>query len=237
MKSPDQFLPAQGPPALSSGLWSTNYDTVRVYGAKFGSPRTPWQTEVGIFWTDFTPAQANQAYRKLALDQNLDTVDSARFFAMVEAAGADSCIGCWNAKYHSNFWRPVTAIRAGDPDGNAATAADASWEPLAVTPGHPEFPSAHGCYTSATSHVLAAFFGTDHIQSTYLSTTTGTTQTFARFSDVMREVAAARVYGGMHYPYSVQVGELLGQKVAQQIAAQLFRPVPNGKDSESESEW
>ncbi len=129
MTRPSQFLPASGPPSLDSQEWADDYNQVRILGAKIGSSRTPEQTEIGLFWTENPAVQTNRAYRALAAQQGLGTADSARMFAMVSAAAADSCIGCLNSKYRFNFWRPVTAIPAGDTDGNPATIADPAWEP------------------------------------------------------------------------------------------------------------
>ncbi len=224
MSSPSQFLPEEGPPALDSQEWADDYNRTKLYGAKTNSLRTPKQTEIGLFWTENPTIQTHRAYRALAVRQNLNTADSARFFAMVSAAQADALIGCWNAKYHFSFWRPVTAIRAGDTDGNPETVPDPAWEPLAVTPPHPEYPAAHGCNTEAATRTLAGFFGTDQVSISFDSTVTGTTHVFSRFSDVIKEVGAARIYGGMHYHHSVIQGELLGRKVAYQLLKNYFQP-------------
>ena len=235
MKSPSQFRPVQGPPALNSFAWVADYNTTKILGDINSTVRTPQQTEIGLFWGVENPqTQTNRAFRALATQQNLDTADAARYFAIVETAGADSSIACFDAKYFYHFWRPITAIRAGDTDGNPNTIQDANWTPLAVTPNHPEFPAAHGCYTKATTEALRRFFGTDNISITYTSTATGTTHTFAHFSDVMTEVAAARVYGGMHYPSSVLAGEKIGSKVARQLLSHFFRSVYDQDASASE---
>ena len=236
MSSPSQFLPEEGPPALDSREWADDYNRTKLYGAKTNSLRTPEQTEIGLFWTENPTIQTHRAYRALAIRQNLGTEDSARFFAMVSVAQADALIGCWNAKYHFNFWRPVTAIRAGDSDGNTGTAPDSSWESLAITPNHPEFPAAHGCNTEAATRTLAGFFGTDKVSISFDSTVTGTTHVFSRFSDVIKEVGEARIYGGMHYHNSVVQGELLGRKVAHQLLRNYFRPVEGGAERPEDNE-
>jgi hypothetical protein len=231
MKSPSQFRPVQGPPPLGSFAWAADYNTTKILGDINSAVRTPQQTEIGLFWGVENPqTQTNRAFRGLATQQNLDTAAAARYFAIVETAAADSSIACFDAKYFYHFWRPITAIHAGDTDGNANTIQDPNWTPLAVTPNHPEFPAAHGCYTKATTEALRGFFGTDNIPITFTSTATGTTHTFAHFSDVMTEVAAARVYGGMHYPSSVQAGENIGRKVARQLLSHFFRAVDENED-------
>ena len=235
MKSPSQFRPVQGPPPLGSFAWTADYNATKILGDINSTVRTPQQTEIGLFWGVENPAtQTNRAYRALAAQQNLDTTDATRYFAIVETAAADAFIACFDAKYFFHFWRPITAIRAGDTDGNPNTIQDSNWTPLAVTPNHPEFPAAHGCYTKATTEALRGFFATDNVSITFTSTATGTTHTFVRFSDVMTEVAAARVYGGMHYPSSVLAGEKIGRKVARQLLSHYFRRVDDPDTSLSE---
>jgi hypothetical protein len=220
--SPSQFLP-EGPTPLDSEKWVDDYNLTRLYGAKTGSLRTPQQTEIGLFWTEHTPTQYNRAFRGLALQQGLNTAESARLLAMVDIAGVDALVGCMNAKYHYMFWRPVTAIRAGG--GNPSTVADPTWEPSATTPNHPEYPSNHACVTSAIVRTLQGFFGTDTMNFTVDSLVTNTVHNFTRFSDVRREVAVARIYGGMHYHHSMMEGTKLGKKVANHMLAHFFRPL------------
>jgi len=133
---PGQFLPE--PPAdLSSQTWADDYNQVRTLGAKDSTVRTPEQTEIALFWTEHSTAQYGRMLRAKAVEFNLSLADSARLFAMTYAASADATIGCWNAKYHYSFWRPVTAIRNGGIDGNPDTIADPHWAPLTATPPHP----------------------------------------------------------------------------------------------------
>ena len=142
---------------------------------------------------------------------------------MANTAILDSQIACWDAKFHYNFWRPVTAIRAGDTDGNPGTAPDAGWIGLAITPPHPEYPAAHGCWTSATARIVEHFNGTNVVHFVLDSTVTGTTHVFETTDDLRAEIINARVYGGMHYRNSVEVGATIGEHVADWVAY-LFRP-------------
>jgi PAP2 superfamily len=146
----------------------------------------------------------------------------------------DSQIACWDAKYHYNFWRPVTAIRAGDTDGNAATAPDPEWIGLAITPAHPEYPAAHGCWTSATARILELFNGTDLVHFALDSAVTGTTRVFERTEDLRAEIINARVYGGMHFRNSVETGAVMGELVADWTAF-FFRPRLNDLEGDHES--
>ncbi|HXZ79639.1 MAG TPA: vanadium-dependent haloperoxidase [Terriglobales bacterium] len=230
LASPSQFLPSDGPPPLNSEEWAFNYNLTKIFGAKNSSVRTPRQTDIGLFWSDNTITQYSNSWRKLAAQQHLGTADTARLFAIVDLAVADSLIACFNAKYHFAFWRPVTAIRAGDTDGNLDTIADPNWEPLAPTPGHPEYPAAHGCYTAAAMDVLAHFFGTDRVEYSVDSAVTHNAHSFHSFQDVVAEVDLARIFGGMHYLHSVLDGNNIGRKVARHITRNYFLPAGHQVD-------
>ncbi len=218
MSSADQFLP-RGPLALSSKRWIADYNEVKTIGEHDSPIRTSQQTEIGLFWTDHVGAQYGRALRNLAVQQSLDTPATARMMAMAWTGEADALIGCFNAKYNFGFWRPVTAIPAGG--GNPSLEADPAWTPLSVTPPHPEYPSAHGCATSAISSVVANLFG-KHVNVTITSTVTNTTHTFSSTDDWINEVSNARVYAGIHYRHSVDDGRNLGRKVAKQLVKGFF---------------
>jgi hypothetical protein len=224
IESPSQFR-APGPPALGSEQWTADYNETKNYGALNNSLRTPEQTEIGLFYTEHTGAQYNRIFRQFALSQNLPVADNARLFAMLYLAGADSLIAGWDSKFYFHFWRPVTAIRAGDTDGNPLTVADTTWTPLAPTPGHPEYPAAHGCLTAAFAEALRAFYGTKKVKITLSSTVTNTTRTFENTDDLIKEIIDARVYGGMHYRTSVQHGAVIGKKVAKWMTKNYFQTV------------
>jgi hypothetical protein len=178
-----------------------------------------------MFWTDHTTAQYGRLLRSIAAQRHLGLAETARLFAVVYAAHADTIIGCYNAKYHFNFWRPVTAIQNGDLDSNADTFADPTWSSLAPTPPHPEYPSAHCCITGAVAGALKSFFGTPNLKISINSTVTNTVRTFNNVNDLEKEVESARILIGFHYHHSVVQGNLLGQKVAQYVTTNYFRPV------------
>jgi hypothetical protein len=143
---------------------------------------------------------------------------------MVSVVYADSIIACFDAKYHYAFWRPITAIRAGDTDGNDATAGDPMWSPLlAVTPNHPEYPSAHACITPAGGRVIARFMRTKQIDFTVPSLTGLGDRHFARVEDLQDEVGNARIWGGIHYRSSIEDGNVIGKLVAEQVLAHHFQ--------------
>jgi hypothetical protein len=163
--------------------------------------------------------------RAKAAALNLSRMETARLFAMVYAAEADGVIGCFNAKYHFSFWRPVTAIQNADIDGNPNTIADPNWQPLATTPSHPEYTAAHACLTGALANVLKAYFGTPNLQISVDSKVTGTVHNFKNIGELEKEVEYARIYAGFHYHHSLVQGFVLGHKVAQLVVGNYFQPV------------
>ena len=222
--SADQFLAdVPPPPSLTSATFTRDFNRTKDYGALDSSVRTPEQTEIGLFWTDNPAAQYSRALRALIASQSLDTASAARLGAMSFVALADAATACFNAKYHYAFWRPYTAIHDADSDGNPNTVADSNWVPLAVTPGHPEYPAAHGCVTAALMDTLTAYFDTEEMPYTVTSTVTGTTHSFNNFEDVVAEVDNARIYGGMHFHHSVKEGNRLGNRVADYMLRTQFR--------------
>jgi hypothetical protein len=225
LQRPGQFR-AYGPPDVTSAQYAVDFNRVRELGALNSTKRTPSQTEIGRFHTESPLTFWTRNLRAVAVESHLDTAHSARLFAMLYIASADAIIGCWDSKYHYNFWRPVTAIPAADTDENPATEADPAWAPLANTPPHPEYPAAHGCFSGAVAEALNAFFGTHKLRMTFTSTVAGSVpHVFNRTDDLVREIIAARVYGGMHYPTSGRHGAELGRNVGRWTAKNYFRPV------------
>src|SRR5689334_3893597 len=201
LNSPSQFR-AEPPPLLTSDTWARDYNEVKSLGPATGSTRTPEQTDIGRFWADQPILQWNRAWRNISITQSLSLEENARFFAMLATASADAKIACWDSKYTYNFCRPVTAIRAGDTDGNAETESDVNWIAQVVTPNHPEYPAAHGCFSGSSTQTLKFFFGTDNFSFTIDSNVAGLTKpvrSYKSFSQALAEVRDARVYGGMHY--------------------------------------
>jgi hypothetical protein len=167
--------------------------------------------------------QSHGAFRKFVLDRGLDIVDAARFMAMVSVAFADSNIACFEAKYDYLFWRPITAVRAGDTDGNAATAGDPTWSPLLpATPNHPEYPSAHSCITPTAGRVIARFLGTQRIDFTVPSLTGLGDRHYETPQELEADVADARVWGGIHFRSAVRDGAIIAKKVANYVLSHHF---------------
>ena len=226
LKSASRFRP-DPPFSLTSEEWAGDYNEIKALGSAVGSSRTPEQTDIARFWSDNPPLQWNRAWRALSITKGLGLAENARYFAVLASASADALIACWDAKYFYNFWRPVTAIRAGDSDGNPETAPDPAWIGLIVTPNHPEYPAAHGCFSGASTETLKYLFGTDEISFSVDSNVTGLVnpvRTYSRFSDALTEVLDARIYGGMHYRNSTRVGANIGKQVSRFTTRHFFRP-------------
>jgi len=214
LKSGDQFRPP-APYPLSSPEWAKDYNEIKRMGVKAGSARSAEQSDIARFWELTGAATYNPLVRHLSTAKRVDAVDTARLFALVHMAAADALIAVFEAKYTYNFWRPITAIRNGDLSGNGAVERDAAWEPFIPTPMHPEYPCAHCITQSAAAGVLEHFYG-DAIPAVKLTSTTapGVTRTFVKLSDYVNEVINARIYDGVHYRASGEIGADMGRKIA-----------------------
>lgn len=187
-------------------------------GAANSSVRTPEQTAIGQFWNANVINQYNQAIRDAAAAHGFDLVDTVRFLAMGDMVGADAGIACMDSKYHYLLWRPITAIRNADQDGNPATTAAPNWTPLLTTPNHPEYPAAHGCVTSAEADVFQNALKTSAIGinipgATGGATTLTTSRHYNTVDDLRKEIVEARIYAGLHYRTSGEAGVTLGHEV------------------------
>lgn len=222
MRSSDRFR-SHGPRRLGSHAYARAFDEVYDLGRINSVIRTPEQLDVARFWAEHTAVQWNRNLRQLAAAAQLDLVDTARMLAMVHVASADATVGCFDAKYSFLHWRPVHAIQRADTDDNPLTVPDPTWNAL-LNVNHPEYPSAHSCWTQAVTDTLAYFFGTDEAEFVLDSTVTGSTRQYARFSQVSEEVQDARVWAGIHFRFSTEDGATLGRQVARLVARYHFRP-------------
>jgi PAP2 superfamily len=248
LHSADQFLPPP-PPSLSSATWADAFTEVREMGAATGSARTKEQTDVALFWTANVILQFNEALRDLATAHHVNLLQTARLMAMVNVVAADTQISNLHAKYHYLFWRPVTAIDPtavtndgfgpvpGFDDANPATAEQAGWRPLLTTPNHPEYPSAHGSFTSAMAAVFSAALCTEHIDVDIHgfdpagpAGNLSAVRHFDTTNALRTEVANARIWAGLHYRFSMAAGVDLGADVARYDLDKAFEH-GNGCDS------
>ena len=222
MASAAQFRP--GPPvALTSATWARDFEEIKAYGGREGSRRSAEQTEIARFWDYSLPAIYHGVVRSVALQPGRDVAANARLFATVAQAMDDALIAVFDAKHHHRFWRPVTAIRNADLDGNDATQRDAAWLPLLDTPMHPEYPSGHSILAGAVGAVLQAEVGSHPVRlSTSSPTAKGATRQWSRIDDFVNEVAMARVWGGLHYRSTNETSLVMGRAIGE-LAVQKQR--------------
>ena len=223
VETPWQFRP-HGPTPLESQEYAADFEQVKRLGRFDSSARTDKQTSDALFWTDHDLRQWNEGLLRLAVDRELDFVQTARMVAMAHVSGGDAMIACFDAKYHYMFWRPAAAIPSADAAANHATEPDVTWRPLRPTPNFPEYPSAHACHSSAIAEALGSLFGTDEVRLMLDSRATGTTRSFNRLQDIVRDVEEARVLVGFHFRNSDVEGSNLGRKVARFVIGRFFRP-------------
>jgi hypothetical protein len=228
LESTAQFR-APSPPALSSPEYAQAFNEVKTLGSATSTVRTPAQTAIAQFWNANVINQYNQVFRDVTTQHNLDLVDAVRLLAMGNVVSSDAGIACMDSKYHYLLWRPVTAVRNADKDGNAATDASPIWSPLLTTPNHPEYPSAHGCVTSAVTDVLAAALKTTAINVDVPGATGGgTTLTTSRHFDtsaaLLEDVANARIWAGLHYRFATTAGVEIGHQVSKWDLEHAFQP-------------
>lgn len=210
----DQFR-SEGPNALTSAEYAADFAEVKAKGSRsITTTRTADETDAARFWTENAIGMWSRMFRKLSADRGLSIVENARFFGMLYLTGADALITCWADKAYWSFWRPISAIRGAANDGNTATEADEGWLPLVDTPPYPDHSSGHSCLSGSIVYTLQDFFGTDKIGFTETSTATGTTRSFARFSDAIKEIISARVWSGLHFRYADTSGANIGKHVA-----------------------
>jgi len=215
------------PLALASAEYATDYNEVKTMGAFDGSPRSADQSELALFWTGSTPLFWNRIASQIATGRSRSLLQNAHLFALLDVSMADAGIACWDGKYRYVFWRPITAIRGGDADGNAGTDPDPTWIPWldffpSGTPAHPEYPSGHSTVSGSAAAVLAAEFGND-TPFTVTSEARPGTRAFPSFSAAVAEIADARVFGGIHFRTSCVRGNLLGQAVAGYVSTHAMR--------------
>jgi hypothetical protein len=219
MKSAAQFRPGP-PPALKSQLWARDYNEIKAVGSATSTVRTAEQTEIVKFWATALPDVHVGLTRSIATAPGRDVTRNARLYAAVTAALNETETSVFEAKYHYLFWRPITAIRNGDRDGNPATERDADWVPLIATPMQPEYPCAHCMLATAVTTVLRAEAGGKSALnlSTTSNTAPGVTRRWTSTDAVVQEVSMARIWGGVHYRTSTKVGNHMGEQVGELVA-------------------
>jgi hypothetical protein len=221
-----QFRP-KPPIALESEEWAKDYNELKEYGGQHSTKRTAEQTSTARFWLVGPPVAYHPFVRKLVTANQMSVVDSARLMTFVAIGLSDAIISVLDAKYHYNFWRPITAIRNGDIDGNAATDREATWQPITNTPMHPEYPCAHCIQSGSVAGIVEAVFGTSDIPEIELTSLTapGATRRWTSMTAFTEEIANARIWAGFHYRFSTRVGTEMGLQIGEYVAKNVMQPV------------
>jgi hypothetical protein len=232
LASGDQFRP-QGPPDLTSAEYAAAFEDVKRLGSTTSTERTDDQTEIALFWADgpgsYTPpGHWNQIATEIAEVKEISGRDSALMLAELNVALADAGVAAWDAKYTYGSWRPITAIRLADTDGNEATTADPGWSPLLTTPNHPDYVSGHSTFSGAAAEVLTDFFGDIPFVTTSV-TLPGVTRDFDSFDEAANEAGRSRIYAGIHFEFSNQDGLALGRDVGDEVLDVFHSTYDTGK--------
>ena len=221
LRSGSQFRP-EPPPARNSEQYAKDYNEIKTIGVATGSSRSAEQSQIATFWRASPTAIWNNVLTQLVLTRNMDLSESARLFALFYLASADASIACWEAKYEYNFWRPQPAIINGNFDGNDATVGNATWQPFVGTPPHPEYPSGHTANSGAMAKILTEEFE-DTPGVPIVVTLSGITRQWNSLSEAVQEVIDARVYSGIHFRNSDEVGARMGRQIAQFVSKHALR--------------
>jgi hypothetical protein len=233
LDSTSQFR-APPPPTLTSAQYTSDFNQSEASGSNL--PANDPRRDTAWFWNANATSMLNRALEDFATQNGMDLLDTVRLLAMGNMVPTDAGMACFDSKYTYRFWRPITAIRNADIDGNPATTADPTWSPLTTTPNHPEYPSQHGCVTSAFAQVLSHAIGSDQINATFwgatATTPTGlvTPRTYTTVQQLLDELVNARVWIGFHFRSSVIAGENLGTAVANWELQRNFLPIADQGD-------
>ena len=224
LTKPSQFRP-KPPIALASAEWANDYNEIKDYGGKTSTKRSTQQTEVARFWLMVGAPAYHPLARQLVTAKQMSVIDSARFMALFAIALTDAYIAVFDAKYHYEFWRPITAIRNGDIDGNPATEPEPTWQPIDNTPLHPEYPCAHCIGSGAAVAVIETVLGSVEIPEVSMTSSTapGVTHRWANLGELADEVANARVWAGFHYRFSTRVGTGMGRQIGEYVVKNLMQ--------------
>jgi hypothetical protein len=226
LKKNAQFRSAPHP-SIQSEKYTAAFNEVKTMGSLTSKTRTADQAFYAQFWYEFSEAGWNRVARVVAASQNLNMLDAARLFALVDMALADSYVAGWDSKIYYNFWRPYTAIRNAANDGNNVTTPDAKWETFLPTPPIHDYPSTHSVLGNAAATVLAMILGdnTSFTMSSPTAVPAGATRTFKSFSQAAKENADSRVMAGIHFRFSCDAGMEMGNKIGKWTVENALRPL------------
>jgi hypothetical protein len=226
-----QFLP-DPPPSLASRRYARDYNEVKLVGQDVSPARTADQTHNAHFWAEASPTGWSRVGNLVSARYRYDLHRTARLQALLNMAMADGFVVGWYEKRHFAFWRPVTAIRKGDTDGNPRTAPDPSWLSLRPTPPVPDYPSTHGVLGGAAAEILRRFTGTSAFPFCMASTTSqppGTERCWYSFTQAELENAESRVLAGFHFRFAIETGVKVGRKIGRFAMRHALRPLTSAR--------
>jgi hypothetical protein len=204
---------SDGPDELTSRAYARDFEEVKSVGSLTSTTRTADQTHAARYWAENPPATWSRVIRSLSAAKGLSIDENALLYAQLYMTAADAFVAVWDEKAHYSFWRPITAIREADTDGNAATGQDADWLPLVANPPYPEHPSGHLGLSSSFVDTLRGFFGTDDIGWTDTNNG-GLTRSFTSLSDTLDEIVGARIWSGIHFRNADEASVRIGKQIA-----------------------
>jgi hypothetical protein len=222
VRNTDDHRP-KAPPLLTSKEYTKDFNEVKDLGGSNSLARTAEESIIAWFWNDgggtcTPPGHWNQIAQEVAIDQGRTLPENARIFALLNIALADAAIACWDSKYRFRLWRPVTAIREADRDGNPDTARDARWESLLPTPPFPSYTSGHSTFSGAAATILEKLLGRDQVEFSIGSDGyPGQRRSYRGFWHAAREAGRSRIYGGIHYECDNREGLDLGRRIAEEV--------------------
>ncbi len=216
LDSASQFRP-QAPPAVTSAAYATALNEVKSLGQNTSTTRTADETVAAKFWAGPIWNTWNEIADNAAVAHHANLETTSRLLAVLNLTFADGVIAFYDAKYHYQVWRPITAIRLGDSIGNMDIAGDPTWTPLATTPADPSFPGAHSVISEAGATILSAYFGNDDQIQVTSDVVPGTTRNFSSYQAVATEAGLSRIFAGVHTRLDHEAGLALGRDVAQLV--------------------
>jgi hypothetical protein len=225
----ESFMPP-APPALDSPEYAEAVNYVKAIGGVGSTLRTPEQSLIAQFWSDFSytsmpPGHWHLIAQRVARQRSNSLEENARLLALISLAQADGAIVCWETKFKYNLWRPITAIQRADEDNNPLTEPDKNWAQFLPSPPFPSYTSGHSAFSKASAQVLTHFYGTDAITfGTTSDALPGVVRTFNSFAECADEVGMSRVYGGFHFMFDNVAGKECGRKVGDYISANFLLP-------------
>lgn len=230
MASANQFRAAP-PYGINTPEYTADYNEVKRLGCTACPDRTAEQAEIGAFWVENVSSSTNRVARVMAQREKLNGWEAARLFALLHISQIDANIGSFEGKYYYNYWRPITAVWAGDSDGNDQTVGDATWTPTFTTPPTPDYPSTHAYTGGAGSELLKLFFRTDKVSITTTSPyyLPGVERKMTSFTQIGHENALSRIYIGYHFRKAVEEGEMMGRQLGAYIYKNSLPEIKNKK--------